>query len=111
MFVNAGCHRKVLGGENGAHPVKTPAHGLIEGIGQVGGAQDEDAGLVGVDSLHLHQELCLDAARGLALAVPARAAQRVNLHSSRSISLALRQGEFLKALRQPIAMQNRCYLL
>ena len=86
----------MLGGEKGAHPVKTPAHGLIEGVGQVGGAQDEDAGLVGVDALHLHQELCLDAARGLALAIPTRAAQRVDLHSSRSISLALRQGAFLR---------------
>lgn len=84
----------MLGREKGAHPVKTPAHGLIKGIGQVGGAQDQDAGLAAVDTLHLHQELRLDAARGLALAVPARAAQRVNLHSSRSISLALRQHGF-----------------
>ena len=62
------------------HPVKAAAHGLVEGVGQIGGAQNEDARLVAVDALHLHQELRLDAPRGLALAVPSAAAERIDLH-------------------------------
>ena len=61
------------------YPVEAPAHGLIQGIGQVGSAQNQDARLVAADALHLHQELGLDAAGRLALAIPSAAAQRINL--------------------------------
>jgi hypothetical protein len=64
-----------------AHPVKAAADGLVEGIGQVGCAQDQDTRIIGVDALHLHQKLCLDAPRCLALPVTPCAAQRVDLHT------------------------------
>ena len=75
------CPRCVMQRMLATHPVKAPAHGLVQGIGQIGGAQDQDARVVAVDALHLHQELRLDAARRLALAVPSAAAQRINLRS------------------------------
>ena len=70
-----------------AHSVKAAADGLVKGVGQVGGAQDEDARVVRVDALHLHQELRLDAPRRLALPVAPRAAQRVNLRTEDNLAL------------------------
>ncbi len=64
-----------------ADPVKAAADGLIEGVGQIGSAQDKDPGIIAVDALHLHQELRLDAPRRLALPIPSRAAQRIYLRA------------------------------
>jgi len=62
-----------------AHLVKAPSHGLVEAVGQVGGTQHQHSRVRGIDALHLDQELGLDAPRRLALALPARAAQRIDL--------------------------------
>mmetsp|Transcript_28352 Transcript_28352/g.54016 ORF Transcript_28352/g.54016 Transcript_28352/m.54016 type:complete len:226 (-) Transcript_28352:615-1292(-) len=60
--------------------IEAPAHSLIEGVGHVGGAQHQHLpSVVVANPLHLNQELCLDSPRCLALAFPARAAQRVQL--------------------------------
>ena len=69
-------------GEEDAHLIKASAYSLVKAIGQVGGAKHEDAGVGGVDALHLHQKLCLDAPRCLALTVPPCAAQRVYLRTA-----------------------------
>mmetsp|Transcript_42953 Transcript_42953/g.101993 ORF Transcript_42953/g.101993 Transcript_42953/m.101993 type:complete len:451 (+) Transcript_42953:298-1650(+) len=60
--------------------VKPPADGLVEVVRHVGRPEHEHPLVSLADALHLHEELRLDAPRGLALArVPARAAQGVYL--------------------------------
>jgi hypothetical protein len=61
--------------------VEAPPHGVVERVGQVGGAQHQHAAVVVAvpHALHLNQELCLDAAGSLALALAAGTAQRVDL--------------------------------
>ena len=98
-----------------AYPVKTPAHCLIQGIGQIGGAQDEDAGVVAVHALHLHQELCLDAPGRLALPIPSAAAQSIDLHSkghdsaftTQELTTALQRHE-RSAEREALSMPTAC---
>ncbi len=65
----------------GKHLVKASSDGLVEAVRQVGGAQHQHPRLVAVDTLHLDQELGLDPPRCLALALAARAAQRIDLRS------------------------------
>lgn len=61
--------------------VKSTSHCLVQAVGDVGSAQDQDTGSGGGDPLHLHQELGLDTPCGLALTLSSGAAQGINLHA------------------------------
>lgn len=58
--------------------LEAAADGGVELPGDVGGSQDEDAARVLADAVHLHEQLRLDAPRGLGLAFASWAAQRVD---------------------------------
>ena len=64
-----------------AHLVKAASHSLVEAVWDVGGSEDQHARLVGVDPLHLHQELGLYAPRRLALALATAAAEGIYLRT------------------------------
>lgn len=60
--------------------VKSASYCLVQAVGNVGSAQNQDTGSRGGHPLHLHQELSLDAPRCLTLTLSSSTTQGIDLH-------------------------------